>query len=252
MGRLMEYVSKNGLLSVFLPSKNAGKFRYKTRDIFFEFGESYATATKPYKKNVYLEWQIGYDVLHNDLKDKPTKLSNLEFIGANGRKKHQYELSELMWECMKMKLLDKSDIIELVEEIEAFDRLFNDEFSISIEKTSKENHNGILYTRGDIVLPSFFYKSENGNSIIEVAIKQQMYATGVQPMVYISIPITEFEQYEESLGKTSREVDFFTFNITKKNADLILNAFKIFGMCSFAHKHDAISILNLLIANVYD
>jgi hypothetical protein len=245
----MEMNVRNNEIVLRIPNKNAGKFRFKTRKGNIGFGESFATTSRIFTKKVYLEWQIGYDVMHNQLNMKPTTLQHLTFIGANGATKHPYELSELLYNAIRIGILSVNKVNALRQDIELFERLFNDEFTIDIHETKQTNYNGLGYMRGDIVLPSFFHTCDEYGTSIEVAIKQQMYATGVQPMVYIAIPITEFSNAEEALGNTSRAFGSFEFIFNAKNVDIILNAFKVFGMCSTAHKHDVLEIIDCILAD---
>jgi hypothetical protein len=246
----MRYQSEGKKLILTIPNRNKGKFRFKTRVGINKFGESHATCSKPFNKDVYLEWQIGYDTLPKDLHKKPTDLQRLSFVGANGKTKHPYELSELLWQCVTMGLISRGELQEAINEIALIDKLFDDEFSINISEIYEDHYNDISFLRGDIVLPSFFYRNPNSSSYVEVAIKQQQYASGAQPMVYISIPVLDFENGEESIGKKCNEIDEFIYVLDKTNASLILNAFKIFGMCSSSHKHDTLEILKLILNDI--
>src|SRR5690554_3457268 len=144
----MEMNVRNNEIILTLPNKNAGKFRFKTREVNIGFGESFATTTRLFTEQVYLEWQIGYDVMHNQLDKKPTTLQHLTFIGANGATKHPYELSELLYNAIRIGLLSVNKVIELRQDIELFERLFNDEFNIDIHETEQTNYNGLGYMRG--------------------------------------------------------------------------------------------------------
>ena len=241
-------VSNKELILRFYP-KNKGKFRFKKRSNISIFGKTYKTTENPFTDKVYLEWQVGYDTLPKDIEKKPTKLEHLTFVGANNKVKHPYELSELFWDAIRIGLIEKSQVLNLIDEIKYTNKMFNEEFKIEILETYEEKYNEEIFVRGDIVLPSFFLKGKNNNTYLEVAIKQQQYASGIQPMVYITIPILEFENASEALGLNSNHVDNFTYIINENNVDLLLSAFKIFGMCSESHKHDSLMILNALLSD---
>jgi hypothetical protein len=65
-------------------------------------------------------------------------------------------------------------------------------------------------------------------------------------MVYFSIPIENFENKNSIIGRTSREVEYAKLVLDETNKEVILKMFVFFGMCSDRHKHDVVSILNLI------
>lgn len=84
---------------------------------------------------------------------------------------------------------------------------------------------------------------------IEVSIQKQQYASSVQPMVYISIPVKSFE--ENAIGQMGDDFDSFSYIINKGNVKFLLNTFIIFGMCSFRHNKDIINILNVIYNDLF-
>ncbi len=244
----MKYEIDSKEIVLMLPTKNKGKFRFKNRIGLDEFGQTHATTTKPYEMGTYLEWQVGYDVKTTDIDKKPTKLTHLEFIGANGSLKHPYELSELLYEALRLDLISKNEIIKLEQEVKRFEDFFEDDFQINVLSLEEYNYNGYNFSRGDITLPSFFF-TKSHDLTIEVSIQKQQYATGVQPMVYISIPVKVFE--EEALGQRGDDFDFFTYKINKNNVRFLIDTFIIFGMCSKRHNEDVINILEVIYDDLY-
>lgn len=237
---------KQDSIELYLPAKNKGKFRWKTREDNSKYGSGFATATIPYSEKSYLEWQIGYDSEVNH-KTKTTILDNLIFRGANGKSKNPYELSEILFLLKKQNLLSQHDIKSLYEEIRLREFSFDDSYKIQTKDRETVKISDFNFHQNDIVLPNFSsYKTDKGLSI-EIAIKQQQYATGVQPMVYFAIPIQCFDNYQDMLGKTSSEVTNAKLILDNNNKEIILDMFKFFGMCSANHKHDVLSILNLFL-----
>ena len=51
-----------------IPISKQGKFRFKIRTSNLEFGDTFATRQKEITKNLYSEWQIGYDAVVVDVK----------------------------------------------------------------------------------------------------------------------------------------------------------------------------------------
>jgi len=236
---------EDGKLILKLPTKNKGKFRWKTRDDNSQFGEGFATTTIPFTERAYMEWQIGYDSDVNH-RTKTTFLDEMEFVGANGRSKNPYELSEILYLLMENGIITKEEIVELTKDIKKRDYSFDDEYRIENSESKKFTIEGFNFKRQDTVLPTFsYYKSPRGLSI-EISIQKQQYASGVQPMVYFSIPIENFENKNSIIGRTSREVEYAKLVLDETNKEVILKMFVFFGMCSDRHKHDVVSILNLI------
>ena len=115
----MRFKLENKRLDIYIDLKNNGRFRFKTRKSPNEFGNSFATKTNKINNEVYLEWQIGYDIKVTDT-NKNTILKNLKFTGANGKNKYPYELSELLYSLMTLNLITKKQLIDLVTEIKKY------------------------------------------------------------------------------------------------------------------------------------
>ncbi len=97
-------------------------------------------------------------------------------------------------------------------------------------------------------MPSFFF-TKSKDLTIEVSIQKQQYASGVQPMVYISIPVKVFE--EDALGLRGDDFDFFTYKINENNVRFLIDTFIVFGMCSKRHNEDVINILEVIYDDLY-
>lgn len=94
----------------------SGKTRVKERNSFYEYGLPVATKTKRFSQKHYVEWQIGYDV---DKKDKEklslSTLQETNFLGANGKNKALYELSEYLYYFKKWNFISKEELKNLCE-----------------------------------------------------------------------------------------------------------------------------------------
>ena len=108
----IKIVKKDDSLNVYVPLTSQGKFRCKIRDNFQEYGTGFAPKSTLIPSNAYVEWQIGYDRLLNDEK-KTTSLGNLKFIGANGKNKNPYELSEIMYMMCELGCFSSSELDRL-------------------------------------------------------------------------------------------------------------------------------------------
>ena len=110
----MNYEIKENKIILSIRATNDGKFRFKTRTNNLNFGNTFSTKGNNFSKDVYLEWQIGYDAIVKDVQagKKETKLTNLTFVGANKKIKYPYELSELVFDSIKIGLISKEKIIK--------------------------------------------------------------------------------------------------------------------------------------------
>ena len=244
----MIFYFKNKQLIVEIPNKNKGKFRFKERNSQRQFGDSFLTQSKKFNTNVYLEWQIGYDVYIGNLNigKKKTSLSKkiFKFIGANRKEKYPYELSEFLYKLIKKGVLKIEIISKLKEEIKNYN-----EFLIKPPKIKPNNItviNKLKFNSAITELPTYYYKNKD-ETYIETIIQKQQYASGFQSMVYFCIPILCFSNGKEIIGYSSKEKEMnLKYCINNKNSNNILDLFKILSMASENHKIDVIAILEVL------
>ncbi len=244
-GQVSRVCSANSLELSF-PSSNDGKFRFKTRNENIGFGKTFAARQKPFTDKVYLEWQIGYDALVEDVKSgkKQTKLTQEKFIGSSGREKYPYELSEILYDLIKCGLISVKETENLLTEINGYNHFF-DEREIEVEKPTNLLLNKVTFKETAIKLPMLFMPQTDGTNI-EISIQKQQYASGVQPMIYFTIPFKSFTNWKDLDGKKSVKGNTLKYLIKKENTEVILNMFKVFGMASSRHKFDVEQILKTL------
>jgi hypothetical protein len=89
----------------------SGKIRIKNRSMVNEYGTPVAVRRDGFTLSNYVEWQIGYDVVKKE-EDKlaESSLPDTEFIGANGKTKALYELSEYIWYFYKWGIIRKKEL----------------------------------------------------------------------------------------------------------------------------------------------
>lgn len=233
---------------IFVPLKTKGKFRWKNRRNHNEYGVGFATSTNEYTANSYVEWQIGYDVEASKTSEKPTTLTDLTFIGDNKKVKHPYELSEILYQMKVAGLVTSKEILALLNDNLKQNMFLDKEYKIKTNHSGKEMIGGLLCDKQIISLPTFAYANGAESPVIEISIQKQQYASGVQPMLYLSIPLKCFENWKNFVGKTSNDFNepYVVLKIDKKNKNFVLNTFRLFACCSKRHKYDVNEILKLI------
>ena len=248
----MKYEIQEGCIKLTILAKNDGRFRLKTRSDKNAFGLSFASSQKAFSNEVYLEWQIGYDLPVNEQnkKNKTTYITDQTFIGSNKKIKYLFELSEIMYHLYPIGAITEKSIIELIDEITAYTR-FIDEMEIKVEEKSETTINGIRFRENIIKLPTLYHYNDDGTQV-EVSIQKQQYATGVQPMIYFCIPIKSFSNSQCLIGSKYPDVKEMLYDINKNNSHNIIDLFRVFGMASRRHQHDVLEILNIILRDIRD
>lgn len=246
----MNYEFKNGALYINIPIKNQGKFRCKERNNINEFGKGLAPATIPVGEKAYIEWQIDYDLIIGD-ENKTTKLNEWTFIGANGKDKNLYELSEFIYELCINNIINKNEIEILLNEIQNYNNFIQDAYEIEINEKATINFNSMHLFQTETTLPTFFLKNNNSELYTEVSTQKQQYAVGVQPMVYLNIPINSFENKDEIIGHTAKQTPFGILKFDYNNKNILINTIKLLASCSNKHQHDITEILKIIKNNAF-
>ena len=78
---------------------------------------------------------------------------------------------------------------------------------------------------------------------IEIIIKEKQKAIGIQPMLYLCIPIKLAEEYLEIENKLAEVKQKATYLITKNNFQFVIETIKIFSILSRKHQRDIVNIL---------
>ena len=242
--------NKGNCLKVSLPLTSQGKFRCKKRTDCQDFGEGFAPKTETITEDAYLEWQIGYDTPVNGEKETCLNKQNFSFIGANKKEKYPYELSEILYHMCINGIISKLELEQTLTAIASETKFFQDEYKIVPEKAEPLPKNGITFLRSYTKLPTFILEDEASQLQIEIMIQKQQYATGIQPMVYLDVPVQAFENSDKIIDHTSTETPNgnLIFDASKKN--LVLTLLKCFGMCSKSHNHDIQEILKVILNNI--
>lgn len=230
----------------------SGKARVKIRNSFYEYGLPTATRQIPFSQKHYIEWQIGYDADKSDNeKINLTSLENTEFIGANGKKKALYELSEYLFYFTKWEIIEINeinDILKFLENIDSNDFL-DSKFQILRSHPMQRDILGIDFYCSEVKYPLLVHKFGGFDILIEIIIKEKQRAIGVQPMLYVCFPITELKSANNKsylLGRVADSKECAYLILDSKDKQFLLETFKVFGILSESHNYDIRRILELI------
>ena len=230
----------------------SGKIRIKNRSIVNEYGTPVAVKRDGFALSNYVEWQIGYDVVKKETeKLAESSLPNTEFIGANGKVKALYELSEYIWYFYKWNLTSKEeleDVIDYLNLIQSPDLIDNNsELQIDRSHPIAKNINGFDFEYTQVKYPLLIHKFNGYEIVTEIKITEKQYAVGTQPMLYLCFPITELKARTNLIGRTAETKEIAHFEITGSNIKVFLEMLKMFGTLSNNHKHDILQIINTIL-----
>ncbi|WRA90224.1 R.Pab1 family restriction endonuclease [Helicobacter pylori] len=242
----------------------------------------------------YVEWQIGYDVPTEDKEYKEKfELTTLKdkkyhFLGANGKTKTLYELSEIIYYAKQLNLIKHEELQFVYDFLQKYkqeykapfleEQYFPRRFPLRVIK-GPYNDSRACYrlSRNNEVQPNAFYidfcnktqcnyldryrifldayptlifpLSFNYNYYIEVTMKRQQRGSNIQPMLYFCFSILELKTATPLLNRTATLKEHAFLTIHKTNALVFLEMLKIFGLLSQAHHNDALKILEKILQN---
>ncbi len=222
-----------------------GKIRIKNRSCIYDYGLPFASKTHPFEQTNYVEWQISYD----SSKDNISTVKKT-FMNNKGETKVLYELSEALYYLYKWKIVTEDDFIDLCNFVSNFQEPFIDSHP---ECKIKRTHpietiiGGVSFLKMQVEYPQVVYKFGRYEIIAEITVREKQRAVGVQPMLYVCIPITELIYQGDALvGRCAETKEIAGFVIDASNSDIVLEAFKVFSILSSRHHADVFAILDLI------
>lgn len=235
----------------------SGKVRIKARNSFYEYGLPVATRQIPFSQKHYVEWQIGYDADKSDNeKLNLTSLKESNFIGANGKNKALYELSEYLFYFAQWGIISANELDELLAFLEGVgaDDFLDTSFQILRSHPVKREILGMDFYCSEVKYPLLVHKFGDFDILVKIIIKEKQRAVGVQPMLYVCFPLTQLNPSENKpalLGRVAdlKECAYLTLN--EKDKEFVFEAFKIFGILSPNHNRDIRRIVEWIRANLY-
>jgi hypothetical protein len=242
----------NKTLAIVIPlTKGREKTRIKKRSFFNEYGIPVSTKTETFTQNCYVEWQIGYDIVIADKeKISLTTLKDKTFIGANGKEKALYELSEYVCYFHKWGMVSKQHLLEIKNFLAKLKKsdFIDDLNNFPIERTHPVERNvcGINFAYTQVKYPMLIHKFGAYEILAEIKVTEKQYAFGVQPMLYFCFPITELKSPNQLLGRSAQTKETADFVIDCKNISIFLEMLKIFGILSANHNQDIRTIIDTI------
>ena len=182
---------------------------------------------------------------------KLTSLKNTDFIGANGKNKSLYELSEYLFYFVKWEIISIDEINDILSFLENINKnnFLDSNFQILRSHPIQRNILGIDFYCSEVRYPLLVHKFDNFDILVEIIIREKQRAIGSQPMLYVCFPITQlvpFENKSALLGRVAETKEFAYLVLDSKDKQFLLESFKIFGILSPSHNHDIIQILNII------
>lgn len=231
----------------------SGKIRIKNRSIINEYGTPVAVRRDEFASNNYVEWQMGYDVVKKEAeKLAESSLPDTEFIGANGKTKALYELSEYIWYFYKWNILYGEDLENVVNYLNSVpsNNLIDNNSELQIDRSHPiaKNINGFDFEYTQVKYPLLIHKFNGHEIVTEIKITEKQYAVGTQPMLYLCFPVTELKTETNLIGRTANAKEIARFEITESNIKVFLETLKMFGILSDNHRHDILQIINTILA----
>ena len=225
------------------------KIRIKSMSMFYEYGNPHATRSIPLTQNNYVEWQIGYDLEY--AKRSNSSLPHIVFIGANGKKKVLYELSEYLYYFYSWDMIASSELKGILEFLSGLkeENLLSNHPDCQITRTHpvEKQINDTTFFGMTLNYPQLVYKFGKYEIIAEITIREKQNAIGIQPMLYLCFPITELQVSASLIGRIAEKKEIAQFVIDKSNYSIVIEMARIFGMLSPSHHKDILEILKSIL-----
>ena len=240
-------------IKIILPlTSHSSKIRVKKRkDIFYQ-GIPFATRQEKITSDCYFEWQISYDLKETNRNfDKFHKatLNKIKIVDENQQPtdRYIYELSDLLIEIVRKGFINLNQIEKLLKEVKSEEKFIEDELEVCRTQPKEYKFGKWNFLQSTIKHPLLIYEISGLILKIEIIIKEKQKALGIQPMLYLCIPIKLVEEYSEIENKSAEIKQKVTYLITKNNFQLVIETIKIFSILSRNHQRDIINILQTIL-----
>lgn len=233
-----------------------GKIRVKRRSHFDEYGQPVAACAESLVQSNYIEWQIGYDLLATAENAAATTLSDRTFENSKERPetKYPYELSELLFHAYRFGWVNNDELRELVASVSAVSNgnLLDVRSDMAVLRSHpvETEVNGVSFWKMEVRYPLLVHRFGDYEIYAEVTNREKQRGVGLQPMLYVCIPLSNLVFDESPFGRTAKPKEKCRWMVGPAEAPLLLELFRIFGMLSDRHRHDTLAILRTLFPDV--
>jgi R.Pab1 restriction endonuclease len=240
-------------IRIILPlTSHSSKIRVKKRkDIFYQ-GLPLATRQEKITSDCYFEWQISYDLKETNRnfdKFHKTTLNKIKIVDENKQPtdRYIYELSDLLIEIIRKGFVNLNQIEKLLKEIQNEEKFIEDELEVCRTQPKEYKFGKWTFLASTIKHPLLIYEVRGLILKIEIIIKEKQKAIGIQPMLYLCIPIKLVEEYSEIENKLAETNQKVTYLITKNNFQFVIETIRIFAILSKKHQRDVVNILRTIL-----
>ena len=223
-------------------SKAMGKIRIKERFAFSDYGIPVPPTQSIITHKHYIEWQIGYDRVIS-------KGEEAHFIGANGKKKRIYELSEFLDFGLDSGLIDKEVIKNLINDIQNNQDLIDEKEQITRTNFITHSIGGIEFLKSSVSYPLLVYRFQSQDILCEIIVREKQFAVGTMPMLYFCLALSSIKDSSGGsfIGRKILSNECGYLEVNRDTIHIFMQIFRIFGLLSKAHKHDCLAILGYLL-----
>ncbi|WP_300703693.1 R.Pab1 family restriction endonuclease [uncultured Campylobacter sp.] len=223
-------------------SKVMGKIRIKERFAFSDYGIPVPPTQSIITHKHYIEWQIGYDRVIS-------KGEEAHFIGANGKKKQIYELSEFLDFGLGSGLIDKKVIKNLINNIQNNQDLIDEKEQITRTNFITHSLGGIEFLKSSVSYPLLVYRFQSQDILCEIIVREKQFAVGTMPMLYFCLALSSIKDSSGGsfIGRRILSKECGYLEVNRDTIHIFMQIFRIFGLLSKAHKQDCLAILAYLL-----
>ncbi len=227
----------------FALSRPSGKIRIKERLAFMDYGQPIAPTQTVITPSHYIEWQIGYDRVIE-------RGEEMHFVGANGKNKQIYELSEFIKFGLDSGILSSEDIVNLKNKIARNGEFIDTTQNISREHFTPTTIAGVEFLKSRVSYPLLIHTFGDTNIICEIIVREKQRAIGIMPMLYFCIAMSCVASSSgacDFIGRQIASKECGYLEIGSQNIAIFVKMFEIFGLLSRAHQHDCVAILDYIL-----
>ncbi len=229
-----------------------GKVRVKRRTHFAEYGIPVATCSTAMSQSDYIEWQIGYDLLAAPENVPATSLSDRTFENSKEKPetKFPYELSELLFHARRFGRIDDLSLRQLAADVSRVPE--GDLLDVRADMAVLRSHpveseiNGVTFQKMEVRYPLLVHRFGDYEIHAEVVNREKQKGVGLQPMLYVCIPLANLGFGSSPFGRTAESKETCRWSVGQTEAPILVELFRIFGMLSARHRHDTLAILRIL------